>query len=74
MKKRVLHIIAGFVIIAAMAMPSCEECGMCELVMVDHDGNITYGTPQLVCGEQYREYQNSEIVETIDGTQYWSCE
>lgn len=77
MKKKALHILGGLVIAAAMILPSCDlldECGNCELVTVDNDDNISYGTPQFVCGETYQEYKNSEITYTIDGSQYWSCE
>lgn len=77
MKRKVIYIICGFVFIAAMFLPSCdilEECGNCELVTVDLEGNISYGTPQFVCGETYQEYKNSEITYTADGSYYWSCE
>ena len=77
MKKRVLHIFSALIIVTAMGFPSCElleKCGNCELVQVDLDGNITYGTPQFVCGDTYEEYKNSEITYTVDGSNYWSCE
>ncbi len=59
MKKRVLYIVSTFVIITTMALPSCDDCGVCELVTVATDGTISYGTPQFVCGDIYHEYQNS---------------
>lgn len=76
MKKKLLHITTGLIIVASMILPSCdflEACGDCELVEVDLDGNITYGTPQFVCGATYQEYINSEITYTADGSYYWNC-
>ena len=77
MKKRILHICTGLILASAMILPSCEllqECGNCTLVLVDNQQNITYGTPQFVCGETYLGYKDSEITTTVDGQQYWDCE
>ncbi len=77
MKKKILHITAGLFFAAVVILPSCElleQCGDCELVQVDLDGNITYGTPQFVCGDIYLDYKNSGITITATGSEYWNCE
>ena len=77
MKKKILRITAGVILCAVTILPSCgliDECGNCTLVSVDLDNNISYGTPQFVCGETYLDYKDSEITTTIDGQQYWDCE
>lgn len=77
MKKKILHIGAGLIFVIALIFPSCElleECGDCYLVKEDNEGNITYGDPIFVCGETYRSYNESEIITTIDGQEYWVCE
>jgi len=75
MKKRNILII-GIVVLLIGVIPGCElleECGTCELVTVDADGNETFGTPLPFCGDRLAEKQNSAPV-TIDGvTTYWDC-
>ena len=77
MKKKAIRISVGLIIAASLFLTSCEfldECGNCELVDVDLDGNITYGAPQFVCGETYLDYKDSEITYTMDGSYYWNCQ
>ena len=72
----------GKILIAALCcfilvlLPGCdflEECGTCELVTVDENGNESYGTPLPYCSEALTEKQNSSP-ETVGGiTTYWSC-
>jgi len=75
MKRRYI-IVAGLVFLLLALVPACdllEECGTCELVTIDADGNKTYGTPLLYCGDQLEEKLNSEPV-TVGGiTTYWEC-
>lgn len=75
MQKRNLLISALFVFVVGM-LPACElleECGTCELVTVDADGNKTFGTPLPFCGDDLEEKQNSSPV-TVGGiTTYWDC-
>lgn len=49
------------------------ECGTCEFVTEDSQGNKTSGTPLPFCGEQLIEKQESTPV-TVNGiTTYWNC-
>ncbi len=75
MKKRVLLaalIFAGLTGITA----SCEileECGTCELVTIDANGNETRTTPVPFCGEELKSKKDSPS-ETVGGiTTYWEC-
>lgn len=64
------------VILAMGVLPACdlvEECGTCELVTEDADGNKTYTTPLPFCGDELAEREDASPV-TIDGvTTYWNC-
>jgi hypothetical protein len=75
MKKRNLVITAA-VVMAMGFLPACdiiEECGTCELVTEDADGNKTYGTPLPFCGDDLTDKDNEPPV-TINGiTTYWNC-
>ena len=75
MKKRNVFISAALVT-ALMLIPACdivEECGTCELVTEDADGNKTYGTPLPFCGDDLKEKDEASPV-TINGvTTYWNC-
>lgn len=74
-KKRNM-VVAGLVLSLLVLVPACdllEECGTCELVTIDADGNTSYGTPMLSCGDALEEKQNSSP-ETRNGiTTYWEC-
>jgi len=75
MKKKIMRISAGFIISAALILPSCEfiaDCGTCELV-TDNDGTITTGPPIPYCGDAYIEKDSSEPVTIGNITTYWSC-
>ena len=75
MKKRSL-VITSVVVMALGILPACdliEECGTCELVTEDADGNKTFGTPLPFCGDDLTEKENESPV-TINGiTTYWNC-
>ena len=75
MKKRNI-VIAAVVVLAMGVLPACdiiEECGTCELVTEDADGNKTYGTPLPFCGDALTEKEDASPV-TINGiTTYWNC-
>ena len=75
MKKRNI-VIAVVVVLAMGILPACdivEECGTCELVTEDADGNKTYGTPLPFCGDALTEKEDASPV-TINGiTTYWNC-
>ncbi len=75
MKKR-NFLIAATLVMSMVIVPSCdfiEECGTCELVTEDADGNKTYGTPLPFCGDDLTEKDNESPV-TINGiTTYWNC-
>ena len=75
MKRRNVFIAALFVVAMAI-VPACdviEECGTCELVTEDADGNKTYGTPLPFCGDELKEKEDAAPV-TINGiTTYWNC-
>ncbi len=57
-------------------LPACdfiEECGTCELVTEDANGDVTYGTPLPFCGDQLQEKKDQSPV-TVGGiTTYWNC-
>ena len=75
MKKRNL-VIAASIVISLTIIPSCdfiEECGTCELVTEDADGNKTYGTPLPFCGDALTEKENESPVEINGTTTYWNC-
>jgi hypothetical protein len=75
MKRRNIFI-ATVVALALAVIPACdlvEECGTCELVTEDGDGNKTYGTPLPFCGDDLKEKEDAPPV-TINGiTTYWNC-
>jgi hypothetical protein len=75
MKKRTI-LIATVLLMSMMIIPSCdlvEECGTCELVTEDADGNKTYGTPLPFCGDDLKDKEDASPV-TINGiTTYWNC-
>ena len=75
MKKRNI-VIAAVVVLAMGVLPACdiiEECGTCELVTEDADGNKPYGTPLPFCGDALTEKEDASPV-TINGiTTYWNC-
>ena len=59
----------------AVSLTACifEDCGNCELVTVDADGNVTRSTPMLKCGDELTACLNSSP-EYVDGkTIYWDC-
>jgi len=70
-------VMATVVVLAMCILPACdivEECGSCELITEDKDGNKTYGTPLLLCGDELKEKEN-EPLETLPdgGVSYWNC-
>ncbi len=75
MKKSNL-LIAAVVVLAMGLLPACdfiEECGTCELVTEDADGEKTFGTPLPFCGDNLTDKENESPV-TIGGiTTYWNC-
>ena len=75
MKKRNILISVVFIWVVGF-LPACgflEECGTCELVTEDADGNITEGTPLPFCGDALSEKQNSSPVTVAGVTTYWDC-
>ena len=74
MKKRVLRSLAGALIFAAFTLPSCEDCGQCELVTEYADGTVEVGTAFIYCGEAYDDLANSDVTDNGDGSSsYWNC-
>lgn len=75
MKRRNI-LIASVLVLALTIIPACdlvEECGTCELVTEDDQGNKTYGTPLPFCGDDLKEKEDTPPV-TINGiTTYWNC-
>ena len=75
MKKRDLLVVT-VVVLAMGLLPACdiiEECGTCELVTEDADGNKTYSAPLPFCGDALTDRENEPPV-TIGGiTTYWNC-
>ena len=69
--------IPALVLLFLALVPACnllEDCGTCELVTVDADGNTTFGAPQLFCGDALEDKMNSNPRQTPDGgLQYWEC-
>jgi hypothetical protein len=75
MKKRIM-VMAGLVLSLLALAPACdllEECGTCELVTIDADGNTSYGTPMLYCGDDLKDKQNSSPITVGGVTTYWDC-
>lgn len=75
MKRRNL-LIAVMFLFGLGWLPSCElleECGTCELVTVDANGNESFGTPLPFCGDKLAEKQNSSPVKVGGVTTYWDC-
>jgi hypothetical protein len=74
--KRKNIFIASALVAALAVIPACdlvEECGTCELVTEDSQGNKTYGTPLPFCGDDLKEKEDAPPV-TINGvTTYWNC-
>lgn len=70
-------VVATAVALAMSILPSCnlvEECGSCELVTEDKDGNKTYGTPLLLCGDELKDKENEPLENLPDGgVSYWNC-
>ncbi len=75
MKKRNI-LIAAVLVMAMGVLPACdviEECGTCELITEDADGNKAYGTPLPFCGDDLKDKEDASPV-TINGvTTYWNC-
>jgi len=75
MKKRNILFAAVFVVAMAV-IPACdiiEECGTCELVTEDADGNQSFGTPLPFCGDDLKDKEDASPV-TINGvTTFWNC-
>jgi len=67
---------AGMVLFLTAVVPACdilEDCGQCELVTIDAEGNTSRSTPMLYCGDDLEEKLNSSPV-TVNGvTTYWDC-
>jgi len=75
MKKRVLLIALSFAGMTAFTA-SCdllEECGTCEMVTIDADGNETRTTPLPYCGDPLQEKKDSSPETILDITTYWEC-
>ena len=68
--------IATALVVTMGVFPACdviEECGTCELVTEDADGNKTFGTPLPFCGDDLKDKEDKPPV-TINGvTTYWIC-
>jgi hypothetical protein len=68
--------VGAVVILASGLLGACEvfeECGTCEMVTIDADGNETRTTPLPYCGDQLAERKDSQPV-TVGGiTTYWEC-
>jgi len=55
---------------------SCEildECGTCELVTIDANGNETRSTPLPYCGEELQDRKDSNQENVGGVTTYWYC-
>jgi len=73
-KKRLLQAVVLLLLLAML--PACdllEDCGTCELVTIDAEGNSSSSTPMLFCGDQLQERQNSSPVTVAGVTTYWEC-
>ncbi len=70
-------VVTGMVVLALCILPACdivEECGSCEQVTEDKDGNKTFGTPLLLCGDELKDKENEPPVDLPDGgVSYWHC-
>ena len=75
MRKRIILSALIFAGLTGLTV-SCEileECGTCELVTIDANGNETRSTPLPYCGEELKDRKDSSQ-ETIGGvTTYWYC-
>jgi hypothetical protein len=74
MKKKNI-VLATLFILALALLTACDlldECGTCELV-TDDNGQVTYGTPLPVCGDQLKEKQDASPVTVGGVTTYWNC-
>jgi len=75
MKKRVILsalIFAGLTFLTV----SCEildECGTCEMVTIDANGNETRSTPLPFCGDELKDKKDSPREEIGDVVTYWEC-
>ncbi len=75
MKKRNI-LISAVIVMAMTIIPACdlvEECGTCELVTEDADGNKTYGTPLPFCGDDLKDKEDASPVTINEVTTYWNC-
>ena len=75
MKKRNI-LIAAVLLMAMGVLPACdviEECGLCELVTEDADGNKTYGPELPFCGDDLYEKEDASPVTINEVTTYWNC-
>ena len=75
MKKGKLLFASGCCLLLVF-LPACDffdNCGKCEFVTVDENGNESYGPLLPYCDEDLQERQNSSP-ETVGGiTTYWNC-
>lgn len=80
MKKR--NIFISVVLVAFLAIiPACdliEECGTCELITEDANGNKSYGPPLPYCGDDLKDKEDELPVTLYEGTPqetttYWNC-
>ena len=63
-------VVTGLVVLAMCILPACdivEECGSCELVTEDKDGNKTYGTPLLLCGDELKDKGLNNLFQSKTG-------
>jgi len=75
MKKRNI-LISAVIVMAMTIIPACdlvEECGTCELVTEDADGNKSYGTPLPFCGDDLKDKEDASPVTINEVTTYWNC-
>jgi hypothetical protein len=75
MKKNIIRVFAGMLILGSFTLPACEflqDCGTCEQV-IDDGTNITYGTSQIVCGDAFYSLADSDPVTENGVTTYWNC-
>jgi hypothetical protein len=75
---RTRKIVAAFVVGAVLSiLPSCnivDECGECELITEAPDGTRTYGTPQLLCGDELKARENEPPENHPNGDEsWWNC-
>jgi len=71
------NILTAAVLIMAMGiLPACEfieECGLCEPVTEDADGNKTYGAELPFCGDELKDKEDALPVTINEVTTYWIC-